>query len=50
MRANWLEIVENIVTMSMFAVIVIFAPDAWKWAAFFCFLNLNLFGRQEGDE
>jgi hypothetical protein len=49
MRANWLEIVENIVTMSMFATIIIFAPGEWKWTAFFCLLNLNLIRRTGGE-
>lgn len=41
-------IVENIVTLLLFATIIIFAPGAWKWAALGCLLNLNSL-RQTGD-
>ena len=34
-------IVENILTLCIFAMIVIFAPEGWKWASIVCVLNLN---------
>ena len=49
MKAWRWAIAENIVTMSMFAIIVIFAPGEWKWTAFFCLLNLNLITRTGGE-
>lgn len=36
-----LAILENIVTLCIFAVVVIYAPGYWKWMAVFLLLNLN---------
>ena len=34
-------VIENIATLCVFAVVVIFAPGAWKWAGIACLLNIN---------
>ena len=48
--SGW-HIVENIVTLLIFAAIVIFAPGHWKWAAMACLLNLNYIRHKEsGNE
>jgi hypothetical protein len=40
-RAIIAAIVENIITLCVFALVVIFAPGAWKWAGVACLLNIN---------
>lgn len=36
-----LAVLENIITLCLFAAVVIFAPGCWKWMAVFLLLNLN---------
>jgi len=43
-------IVENIITLCVYALIVIFAPGAWKWAGVACLLNLNSIKSKEGAQ
>ena len=40
-RITIAAIIENIITLCVCAVIVIFAPGAWKWAGLVCLLNIN---------
>ena len=41
-------IIENIIILCVCAVIVIFAPGAWKWAGLACLLNINSFNINKG--
>ncbi len=40
-------VAENVVTLIVFAAVIIFAPGAWKWAGVACLLNLNDFKKRE---
>lgn len=36
-----LAVIENVCTLALFAVVVIFAPGHWKWMALCILSNLN---------
>ena len=42
-------VIENIVTLILFAAIVIFAPGEWKWFGVALLLNLNYFKKRKSD-
>lgn len=43
-------VIENIVTLLLFAAIVIFAPGVWKWCGVALLLNLNYFTKCKSDK